>query len=124
MRAESEIIDKILEDYEENVTSRQDYNIWASKKYLTVTKLLKNPKNSQLVYKAMNFISFLDPVSIADKGLKSEKNWDEFFVWDRDDIKKSLKEEFDPEGKEQISIKHLILEIEHAKLKELEKNAL
>jgi len=124
MCTESECIDKILEDYEENATSRKDYNIWASKKYLTVTKLLKNPENSQLVYRAMNFISYLDPISVADKGLKIEKNWNELFVWDKDDIKKSLKEEFDPEGKEQISIKSQLLEIESAKREELKKNAL
>lgn len=115
MCTESECIDKILEDYEKNVTSRKDYNIWATNKYLTVTKFFKNSKNSQLVYKAMNFISYLDPVSIADTGLRSEKNWDELFVWDRDDIKITLREEFDSEGKEYISIKSQLLEIKHTK---------
>ena len=100
MCSESECIDKILTDYNENVTSRKDYYIWANKKYQALTKLLNNQKNSQLVYKAFNFITYLDSVSIADKRLKHEVRWSNFFEWDRDEIKKSLIEEFDPDGKE------------------------
>ncbi len=122
--SESECIDKILEDYEENVTSRKDYYLWANKKYQDLTKRLSNPKNSQLVYKALNFITYLDSVSIADKKLKHEVRWSKFFKWDQDDIKKSLKEEFDPEGKEQVSIATQLLEIGRVKREELEKNVL
>ena len=100
MCSESECIDKILTDYNQNVTSRDDYYLWATKKYQNLTKLLSNQKNSQLVYRALNFITYLDSCSIADKRLKKELQWDEFFEWDRDDMKRSLKEEFDPEGKE------------------------
>jgi len=101
---ESECIDKILADYEEHVFSREDYYFWANQKYQDLIKLLKNQKNSQLVYKALNFVTYLDSVSLADKKIKNELQWTEFFEWDRIDIKKSLKEEFDPEGKEGKSI--------------------
>lgn len=70
--SESECIGKILTDYNENVSSRKDYYIWATKKYQDLTRRLNNPENSQLVYKALNFITYLDSVSIADKRLKHE----------------------------------------------------
>lgn len=103
--SESECIDKILTDYNENVVSKKDwtkkdYYLWANQKYQDLTRKLSNPKNSQLVYKALNFIMYLDSCSIADKRLKSESQWDDFFEWERVDIKKSLREEFDPVGKE------------------------
>ena len=124
MCSESECIDKILTDYNQNVTSRDDYYLWANQKYQNLTKLLSNQKNSQLVYKALNFITYLDSCSIADKRLKKELQWGEFFEWDRDDIKKSLKEEFDPVGEECVSIKTKLLEIEHKKREVSNKNAL
>lgn len=101
---ESECIDKILTDYEEKVASRDDYYFWANRKYQTLMKLLTNPRNSQLVYKALNFITYLDSVSLVDKKLKKELQWEEFFEWDREDFKKSLKEEFDPVGQERRKI--------------------
>lgn len=85
---------------------------------------MRNPKNSQLVYKALNFITYLDSLSRADKKLKDESQWNDFFEWDRIDIKKSLKEEFDPEGKEQESIKNQLLEIKRMKLGRFQENAL
>ncbi len=124
MCSESECIDKILDDYNKKVTSRKDYYLWANEKYKHLTKRLGNPENSQLVYKALNFITYLDSVSIADKRLKHEVWWSKFSKWDQIDIKKSLREEFDPEGKESRNIKSQLLEIELTKQDEVEKNAL
>ena len=98
MLEESECIDKILVDFNEHVSSKEDYYFWANQKYQSLMGLLKNPKNSQVAYKALNFITYLDPQSGVDKTPKNEKRWDQFFDWDREEIKQSLKQEFDPEG--------------------------
>lgn len=122
---QSECIEKILDDYNENVSSEEkvviiegeeyreevvsekDYCLWSSMKYIELTKLSKNSKNSkdsEFVDKALNFVMYLDPVSLVDKRLKSETQWDEFKEWDRRDIKRSMIEEFDPEGREKKRI--------------------
>lgn len=100
MLEESKCFEKILTDYSKNVSSKENYYFWANEKYQSLTKLLNNPKNSQLVYKALNLVMYLDPVSLADKKLRQEVQWDDFFEWDRKDIKESMLEEFDPEGTE------------------------
>jgi len=74
--SESECIDKILEDYNENVLSKkrtskdrtlkEDYYVWANQKYQALVKMLSNQKNSQLVYKALNFITYLDSSNEMD----------------------------------------------------------
>lgn len=112
--SESECIDKILEDYNENVLSKkrtskdrtlkEDYYLWANQKYQALVKMLSNHKNSQLVYKALNFITYLDLYSIPNQKIKREVRWDEFFDWERRDMKESLKQEFDPVGQEKRKI--------------------
>jgi len=120
---ESECIDKILTDYNQKVTSRKDYYLWANEKYQKLIKL-KNQDNFGLVQKAFNFVTYLDSVSIADRELENEENWDGLSEGNRYDIKKSLIEEFDPEGKERKSIKQQLVEMERKKRGESEKNAL
>jgi hypothetical protein len=100
MLEESECIEKILTDYNKNVLVRENYYLWANKKHQDLTDLLKNPKNAQLVYKAVSFVMYLDPVSLADKKLKDETQWGDFSEWDRRNIRESMIEEFDSEGKE------------------------
>lgn len=106
---ESEYLDEILDDYNKKVTSRKEYYFWANQKYQWLTSLLKNPKNSQIVYKALNFITYLDSQSGVDKKLKDEKRWNEFFDWERIAMKDILIEEFDPiEEEKKLIIKKLI----------------
>ncbi len=50
--------------------------------------------NPKLVFKALNFITYLDSYSIADQKIKREVRWDEFFDWERRDMKESLRKEF------------------------------
>lgn len=69
-----------------------------------MVKLLSNQKNSQLVYKALNFITYLDLCSIPDQKIKNEVQWNEFFEWERRDMKESLKKEFDLVGQEKRKI--------------------
>ena len=101
----SECYDKIMHDYNENVASYEDYNLWASKKYQSLVNFLSNRDNAKIVTSAMNFVTSLSLVSMADRKLKREENRDGLFEGNRYYLEKSLKEEFDPLGKEQVSIK-------------------
>lgn len=60
--------------------------------------------NPKLVFKALNFITYLDSYSIADQKIKREVRWDEFFDWERRDMKESLRKEFDPVGQKKRKI--------------------
>ena len=112
---ESECIDKILTDYNENVVSRKDYYFWANQKYQHLTSMLKNPENSRIVYKALNFVTYLSLESEATKRFKNEKNWNDFSDYNREAIRRNMIKEFDPERKEKKSINRQLLEIKQGK---------
>ena len=58
------------------------------------------------------------PAYIGEEILKNYKvSWEVFPGWTHEEAKKSLLEEFDLEGKEQISIKSQLVEIGRNKLK-------
>lgn len=122
--SKSECFDKIMDDYNENVASYKGYNLWASKKYQSLVKFLDNRDNAEIVTSAMNFVTRLSLVSIADRKLKREEDRAGVSKGNQFYLKKSLLGVFDPLGKEQMSINHQILEIQRTKREEIEKNAL
>jgi hypothetical protein len=102
--SESECIDKILSDYNKNVFFKEDYYFWANQQYQRLTKLLHNPKNFQIVQKALNFVTYLNGLSQVDMRVKNEKSWDHLSEKEVDTIKIDLVKEFDPVGQEKRKI--------------------
>lgn len=102
--SESQCLDRIFSDYSKNVSSRKEYDIWANHKYQTLIKFSKNPENSQIVASAMNFVTCLYSVSVADNRLKSEIIKEGKSEVNTDILKIRLLREFDPVGQERGKI--------------------